>query len=176
MNRKFQLLPPIGSAVCIGVIACLSLFAQQHSLGAASAAQNAPIARDEVVLVGTSSSVEEATSPAQLDPPVVTLNVPSEVLIREDFTFTVTFKSAAGSAIGYGPYLDLYLPAWGADGDGPFSGTPQKCDGINFVSAETLFTNPPTVALASTYDSSIGGSPPCPYSTPTRIPFRERRF
>ena len=55
------------------------------------------------------------------------------------------------------------MPAWGADGNGPFSNTPQKCDGINFVSAETLFTNPPTVALAPTYDSDIGGTPPCPY-------------
>ena len=46
MNRKFQFLPQLGLAVCIGVIACLSLFAQQHSPGAVSAAQNAPIAND----------------------------------------------------------------------------------------------------------------------------------
>ena len=115
------------------------------------------------MLVGTSSFSEGATSPAQPDPaPDVTLIMPSEVLIGEDFTFTVTFKSTGG-AIGYGPYIDLYLPAWGADGNGPFSGTPQKCDGINFVSAETLFTNPSTVALAPSYNSGIGGSPPCPY-------------
>ena len=44
MNRAFHHLPKLGLAVCIGVIVCLSLFAQRHSPGAVSAAQNAPIA------------------------------------------------------------------------------------------------------------------------------------
>ena len=44
MNRTVHHLPKLGHAVCIGVIACLPLFAQRHSPGAVSAAQNAPIA------------------------------------------------------------------------------------------------------------------------------------
>ena len=44
MFRAFQHLPKLGHAVCIGVIACLPLFAQRHSPGAVSTAQNAPIA------------------------------------------------------------------------------------------------------------------------------------
>ena len=53
MNRKFQFLPQLGLAACIGVIACLSLFAQQHSPGAVSAAQNAPIANNTPVITPT---------------------------------------------------------------------------------------------------------------------------
>ena len=53
MNRTFHHLPKLGLAVCIGVIACLSLFAQRHSPGTVSAAQNAPIANDSPVITPT---------------------------------------------------------------------------------------------------------------------------
>ena len=53
MNRTFHHLPKLGLAVCIGVIACLSLFAQRYSPGAASAAQNAPIANGTPVITPT---------------------------------------------------------------------------------------------------------------------------
>ena len=53
MNRTFHHLPKLGLAVCIGVIVCLSLFAQRHSLGAVSAAENAPIATDSRVTAQT---------------------------------------------------------------------------------------------------------------------------
>jgi hypothetical protein len=49
--------------------------------------------------------------------PQVTLNVPAEVLIGEDFTFTVKFKNASANPgdIGYGPFIDLVLDAGGAN-------------------------------------------------------------
>jgi uncharacterized repeat protein (TIGR01451 family) len=60
--------------------------------------------------------------------PSVTLDVPDEVLIGEEFKFKVTFNP--GTALGYGPFIDLVLPAGGVDyndGNGP-------CDGVTFVS------------------------------------------
>jgi uncharacterized repeat protein (TIGR01451 family) len=102
---------------------------------------------------------------AQPDPDVG-LNVPAEVLIGEDFTFEAKFVNI-GTVIGFGPYIELYLPAKGADDN--MLGL--KCDGISFVKAEALFTNPPTVALTPTYNSGLSASTnnldcPNPYSLP----------
>jgi uncharacterized repeat protein (TIGR01451 family)/fimbrial isopeptide formation D2 family protein len=84
----------------------------------------------------------------------VTIDVPSEILIGEDFQFEVKFKNSV--AVGYGPYIELYLPAKGPDSNSPDStSTNQKCDGIKFLSAATSFANPPTVALPPTYDSLL---------------------
>lgn len=55
-----------------------------------------------------------------------------DALIGEEFVFDISFENQ-GTAIGYGPYVDLYLPAAGKDG---ISSTP--CDGITFVSATYL--------------------------------------
>jgi len=67
--------------------------------------------------------------------PQVTLSVPAEVLIGEDFTFTVKFKNA-GNQIGYGPFIDLVLDAGGANigKNNPAC----ACDGITFVKAEMV--------------------------------------
>lgn len=108
-------------------------------------------------------------SPPLLQPPTVTLNVPSEVLIGEDFEFEVKFDNTLGSDTGYAPYIDLYLPASGVDQNGGG----RKCDGISFISAQALFNSPPTVALAPAYDSGIGGVPPCPFSYGTTHPFSD---
>jgi len=91
--------------------------------------------------------------------------VPGKVLIGEDFTFEVTFENT-GNATGFGPYIELYLPAWGADGNAPApsTSTPSlKCDGISYVDASALFTSPPNVLLAPTLPTP---SPltPCPPS------------
>ena len=53
MYRTFSHLPKLGLAVCIGVIACLSFFAQLHSPGTVSAAQTAPISDDSLVITPT---------------------------------------------------------------------------------------------------------------------------
>ncbi|MBN1121638.1 MAG: DUF11 domain-containing protein [Anaerolineae bacterium] len=55
----------------------------------------------------------------------VSLDVPDTVMLGADFTFTVTFTNA-GSDPGYGPFIDVYLPTAGGDGDG---------DGIDVGSA-----------------------------------------
>ncbi|SFC57905.1 VCBS repeat-containing protein [Pseudomonas citronellolis] len=60
--------------------------------------------------------------------PTVSISMPdSDVLIGGQFTFTVDLNNAS-SQVGYAPYVDLFLPATGKDGD----------DGISFVSATYL--------------------------------------
>jgi hypothetical protein len=81
------------------------------------------------------------TTFAQPSPkPHVTLNVPSEVLIGEDFTFQVKFTNASANPgdIGYGPFIDLVLDAGGANITKPPQTPPCSCDGITFVKAEMV--------------------------------------
>ncbi|PJF23058.1 MAG: hypothetical protein CUN56_02860 [Phototrophicales bacterium] len=59
--------------------------------------------------------------------PNLTLNVPSAPSIGEAFTFTAVFQNT-GTTPGYGPFVDMVLPATGADGN----------DGVTFISAQYL--------------------------------------
>ena len=54
-----------------------------------------------------------------IDPPTVTLDVPSTALIGTDaVSFTVTFdNNDPEGEVGYGPFLELQIPRTGADGD-----------------------------------------------------------
>ncbi|HXF06221.1 MAG TPA: LamG-like jellyroll fold domain-containing protein, partial [Blastocatellia bacterium] len=72
--------------------------------------------------------------------PQVTLTVPAEALIGEDFTFTVKFKNATSNPgdIGYAPFIDLVLDAGGANITKPAQTPPCACDGITFVKAEMV--------------------------------------
>jgi len=99
--------------------------------------------------------------------PIVTVDLPDEVMIGEDFTFEVKFDNGPGADVGYGPYIELYLPAW--DPDGNTGGI--KCDGIRFQTTVTpvaIFTSPSTVPLVPVYHSSVSSSSAnqdCPDST-----------
>jgi VCBS repeat-containing protein len=60
--------------------------------------------------------------------PTVSISAPSsDVLIGGQFTFNVDLRNTS-SQVGYAPYVDLFLPKTGKDGD----------DGISFVSASYL--------------------------------------
>jgi len=63
--------------------------------------------------------------------PSVSLDMPANVMIGADFTFTATFDNIAASDVGYGPFIDLIIPFDGNDG-GNGTDTP---DGIDFVDA-----------------------------------------
>ncbi|MFN0070036.1 MAG: beta strand repeat-containing protein [Chloroflexota bacterium] len=63
--------------------------------------------------------------------PLVSLSVPSEVMLGESLSFTVTFENASAIDPGFGPYIDLFLPTTGIDGGAAF-------DGISFASATFL--------------------------------------
>ncbi len=74
-----------------------------------------------------SGSVEDAMTP--IDP-----------MIGEEFTFTVTLDNTTTETL-YGPYIDLYMPTAGDDGDG---------DGVSFRDATYLGT--PVNATVQTFD------------------------
>lgn len=60
--------------------------------------------------------------------PTVSISIPSpDVLLGDQFTFNIDLRNTS-SQVGYAPYIDLFLPATGKDGD----------DGIRFVSASYL--------------------------------------
>jgi uncharacterized repeat protein (TIGR01451 family)/fimbrial isopeptide formation D2 family protein len=64
------------------------------------------------------------------------LSLPAQQPIGATFSFTVTFDNTAPNGpgnTGYGPFIDLYFPVEGADGDGAASD-----DGLDFVSATYL--------------------------------------
>ncbi len=75
--------------------------------------------------------------------PVATATVtpPTSAFIGEPLVFPVTFDNT-GSTTGYGPFVDLVLPATGADGAGAATD-----DGITFVSATYLGATVTSVAL-----------------------------
>lgn len=65
--------------------------------------------------------------------PFATLDAPPETFLGEPVSFEVTFTNQSLTDAGYGPYIDLLLPATGADGAGP-----AVDDGITFSSASYL--------------------------------------
>ncbi|MBC8162287.1 MAG: hypothetical protein H7Z42_13840, partial [Roseiflexaceae bacterium] len=67
--------------------------------------------------------------------PQALLVVPTPTFVGEPYTFTVAFDNDNTATVGYGPYIDLALPAAGADGAGA-----QLDDGITFTSAAYLGT------------------------------------
>ncbi len=91
--------------------------------------------------------------------PTATLTLPSSGLLGESLSFSVTFANTApgASETGYGPYIDLILPATGADGN----------DGITFTSATYLGQSVTSTVL--TFNAS--GQATHPYAlTNTGIP------
>ncbi|AGI24460.1 outer membrane adhesin like protein [Pseudomonas sp. ATCC 13867] len=60
--------------------------------------------------------------------PTVSISMPSpDVLLGDSFNFNIDLRNSS-SQVGFAPYIDLFLPATGKDGD----------DGIRFVSASYL--------------------------------------
>ncbi|MCC7125731.1 MAG: hypothetical protein IT178_12845, partial [Acidobacteria bacterium] len=70
----------------------------------------------------------------------------STAFAGEPLTFPVTFDNT-GTATGYGPFIDLVLPATGIDGAGTATD-----DGLTFVSATYL--GQPVTAVVRTFNSS----------------------
>ncbi|MFC4236918.1 VCBS domain-containing protein [Thalassospira xianhensis] len=64
--------------------------------------------------------------------PLVSVGSGSDVLLGDQFTFTVNFENNS-SQVGFAPYLDLFFPATGKDGAGA-----ETDDGVTFISAKYL--------------------------------------
>jgi uncharacterized repeat protein (TIGR01451 family)/fimbrial isopeptide formation D2 family protein len=94
-----------------------------------------------------------------------------EVLIGETFHFQVVV-SPDPAAIGYGPFVELYLERAGADCTG-VPGTPERCDGLRFVQAAVALASSslpltPCPAAAAPFVFPVGPacSPPNPANCP----------
>lgn len=85
------------------------------------------------ISVGGTAPQSSLAAPSYVPLADVTLNIPANALIGQNFTFTVTFDNT-GADTGYGPFIDLILPRNGADGA---AGTDTP-DGIDFASASYL--------------------------------------
>ena len=112
------------------------------------------------LLLVAASLLPAVTAQAQAHPaPVVTIKESKVVSIGEDFTLKVTFANVGD--VGYGPYVDLFLPAIGIDGE--TQGGP--CDGITFLSAKAQFASPSAyplpAATAGHQIVSLSGQPIC---------------
>lgn len=112
-----------------------------------------PIRRALPVLLVLSAVFAPVHAQAQ---PVATATVtpPASPLIGDPLVFPVSFDNT-GSTTGYGPFIDLILPATGADGAGAATD-----DGITFVSATYLGV--PVTAVTMTFDA--GGNATHPYA------------
>src|SRR5947209_8495155 len=58
-------------------------------------------------------ALEDRTMPNAV--PAAALIAPSTNFLGQDVNLSVSFTNT-GSTVGYGPYVDVYLPATGADG------------------------------------------------------------
>ena len=73
-------------------------------------------------------------------------------MIGEAFSFTVTFdNTGTGAEVGYGPYVDMFLPIGGADG----TSSGGVNDGVSFVSANYLGAAVNSVILTCAPNGSI---------------------
>lgn len=91
--------------------------------GAATPAE-AALAELPVARLASAASLQSGAVPE------ASISMPQEVLLGEDFHVQLRFRNA-GSATGFGPYVELWLPASGEDG-----ATATPCDGLSFLSAE----------------------------------------
>lgn len=104
-----------------------------------------------------------------LDPPVpeVTVSLPQQGLIEETIDFTVSFDNSAAAGdptnIGYGPYLDVYVPVGLNIQSGPSYGTaPVNTQVFTWDSAQSAWVNGTTVIDPSDLEAahpfdSVGG-------------------
>mgnify|MGYP000355235603 CR=1 FL=1 len=93
--------------------------------------------------------------------PSVTIDVPDTVELGNTFEATIRFDNSATNAagnVGFGPYVDLFLPVTGTDGAGA-----AVDDGMDFINATYLGV--PLVATEITFDAS--GNATHPYATDT---------
>ncbi|MCS6843285.1 MAG: isopeptide-forming domain-containing fimbrial protein [Caldilineales bacterium] len=96
--------------------------------------------------------------------PSATLGVPATSMIGQAFSFTVTFDNlGTGSEVGYGPFVDLFLPIGGADG----TSASGPNDGISFVNAQYLGTGVTSTTATCSPGGTvthplIGGTVTCP--------------
>lgn len=104
-----------------------------------------------VALLASTLILARSADPAGASPaaPQATLGNFGPSFIGQSTTFDLTFDNTDATDAGYGPYVDLFLPATGVDGAGV-----QTDDGITFTSATYL--GQAVSAQAITITSCVG--------------------
>lgn len=97
------------------------------------------IAARPALAAAPATETGSALAPLLNAPPTISLNVPSVQFIGEDVSFTVTFDNN-DPAPGYGPIIDLIIPATGADGDDGLGTTTISASylGTPFTAGDTM--------------------------------------
>lgn len=88
---------------------------------------------------------QEETQVSAAADPSITINLPSESLLGEDFGFSISFENT-GTSVGYGPFVDVIFPVNGSDGLFPYL-PGDEADGITFNSASYLGSPLPSNAV-----------------------------
>ena len=91
--------------------------------------------------------------------PALVLQVPPQVMIGESFQLTATFDNTHATDVGFGPFVDLYVPVNGSDGVGGVG-----ADGISFTSAQYLGTPVTTTVLIFPDNGGGTGAVTHPYA------------
>lgn len=78
--------------------------------------------------------------------PTVSIDVPANVELGNNFQATITFDNTNASDVGFGPYVDLIVPTTGSDGAGAATD-----DGVTFLNATYL--GAPVLATQVTFDN-----------------------
>ncbi len=119
------------------------------------------------LLIGPAAHAAPDEAPARLGNPVamVTLDVPDTAPLGSDVSFTATFDNAGAAAddTGYGPFIDLYLPTTGNDGDG---------DGLGGTSITATFLGSPVPMTVLTFPGSGVVNHPLSYALGTGAPLQ----
>ena len=91
---------------------------------------------------------EDAFIPNLLPTATVTIGGGGAVFLGENFSLTLTFdnQSATPTDVGYGPFIDLYFPATGADG----------ADGVNYTGAQ--YNGTPVNDFVQVFPDDGGGT------------------
>jgi len=94
---------------------------------------SAPFLSAQSIPVAADSLVKPPIAPV----PGISIDIPDSLLIGEDFSISVTFDNTSATDVGYGPYIDVFLPQSGADD----STAGEKEDGITYTSVDYLGNN-----------------------------------
>ncbi|MEM9658324.1 MAG: hypothetical protein AAF961_08190, partial [Planctomycetota bacterium] len=84
--------------------------------------------------------------------PAVDLQAPSQVFLGEHFRVVATFDNVDATDVGYGPFVDLYVPVNGADGLGGVD-----ADGMSLV-GDAAYLGSPVVTTILTFPDDGGGT------------------
>ncbi len=81
--------------------------------------------------------------------PSVTVTAPAKPLLGQVVALTATFDNTSATDTGYGPYVDVYLPATGADGAGAATD-----DGLTFVNGSATYLGAAVTTTVLTFDAA----------------------